>query len=292
MVFETVLERAIDRYRRATPTLESVRTTLLSCGALPPTGVFGDDHVAFRTFGVPGLGIAAVERLVRGSGYERRDEFRFEAKRLDATWFAPPVASMPRIFVSELRVDELSPAARRLVTSYADALARERARLCDPRDVRSVDAFFERTPWPVPTYAAYRALLEESEYAAWVLAFGHMLNHQTFSVHTMRNGFNVIERLVGELGRAGHALVRSGGTIKTSVDGLLRQASTRADDVAYTFACGRTERIAGSYVEFAERGIFAAYANLPLDAIEPHHRRDGFEKQNADRIFESTDRER
>ncbi len=289
-IFEAVLERATRRYRDATPTLDALRATLVACGALPPTGVFDNDHVAFRTFGVPGLGIAAIERLVRTSGYERRDDFRFEAKRLDATWFAPPLASLPRIFVSELRVDELSPTARRLVASYADAVARERARLCDPQDADSIDAFLQRTPWPTPTYAAYRTLLDESEYAAWVLAFGHMLNHQTFSVHTMRNGYHDIETLVGELGRAGHALAESGGAIKTSADGLLRQASTRADDIAYAFACGRTGRIAGSYVEFAERGIFAAFADLPLDAIERHHRRDGFETQNADRIFESTDR--
>ena len=289
-VFETVLARAVERYRVATPTLDAVRATLVACGALPPTGTFDNDHVAFRTFGVPGLGIAAVERLVRASGYERRDDFAFAAKRLDATWFAPPLAAMPRIFVSELRVDELSPTARRLVTSYADAVARERARLCDPQDADSIDAFLARTPWPVPTYAAFRTLLEESEYAAWVVALGHMLNHQTFSVHTMRNGYRAIETLVGEIARAGHALAETGGAIKTSADGLLRQASTRADDITYTFACGRTERIAGSYVEFAERGIFAAYADLPLDAIERHHRRDGFETQNADRIFESTDR--
>ena len=290
LVFETVLESAIDRYRVATPALDAVRATLVACGALPPTGAFANDHVAFRTFGVPGLGIAALERIVRASGYERRENFRFETKHLDATWFAPPLPHLPRIFVSELRVDDLSAQSRRLVMSYADALARERARLCDTENAGSIDAFFARTPWPVPSYAAYRTLRDESDYAAWVLAFGHTLNHQTFSVHTMRNGYDDIEKLANELTSAGHALAENGGTIKTSVDGLLRQASTRADDVAYTFACGRTERIAGSYVEFAERRIFAAYAGLPLDAIEPHHRRDGFETENANRIFESTDR--
>ncbi|GAC1549457.1 MAG: DUF1338 domain-containing protein [Vulcanimicrobiaceae bacterium] len=289
-VIATVLERAERRYRAATPSVEALRRTLLAAGALEPPGDFANDHVAFRTFGVPGLGIASLDRALRASGYERRDDFRFDAKHLDATWYAPPATYLPRIFVSELRVDDLSARARTIVASYADAAAREAARSCDPTDADAVDAFLCATPWPKPTYAAYRTLLDESEYAAWVLAFGYALNHQTFSVQALRGGFDTLEPLVTLLERTGHRLAAGGGTIKTSPDGLLRQSSTRADPVEYRFACGVTERIAGAYVEFAERGVLPAFANVPRERLLAEHRRDGFETANADRIFESTDR--
>lgn len=56
-------------------------------------------------------------------GYERREELRFPAKKLKAFWFSPPKVStssrgsgvhgpLPRIFISELLVDQLSPEAQ------------------------------------------------------------------------------------------------------------------------------------------------------------------------------------
>jgi hypothetical protein len=47
-------------------------------------------------------------------------------------------------------------------------------------------------------------------------------------------------------------------------------------------------RIAGSYVEFAERRILPQYHRLSAGKLRREHRRDGFEVKNADRIFEST----
>ena len=57
-------------------------------------------------------------------GYEERDELRFPAKKLRALWFSPPRwaleseggdavnGPLPRIFISELLVEELSPQAQ------------------------------------------------------------------------------------------------------------------------------------------------------------------------------------
>ncbi len=47
-------------------------------------------------------------------------------------------------------------------------------------------------------------------------------------------------------------------------------------------------RIAGSYVEFAERRVLDQFAHLPPHEVGREHRREGFESGNADRIFEST----
>ncbi|MQL70630.1 hypothetical protein Taro_002936, partial [Colocasia esculenta] len=80
------------------------------------------DHFAFRTFGnnkVDGHGIDSMSKFFVDFGYTPRDELRFPAKKLRALWFAPPETELskggtgvegplPRIFISELIVDELS----------------------------------------------------------------------------------------------------------------------------------------------------------------------------------------
>jgi hypothetical protein len=52
------------------------------------------------------------------------------------------------------------------------------------------------------------------------------------------------------------------------------------------FAGGDRHRIAGSYVEFAERKVLPQFEGVAV--VERRHRRDGFEAGNADKIFEST----
>ena len=84
----------------------------------------------------------------------------------------------------------------------------------------------------------------------------------------------------------------SGGKIKTSRDSKLKQSSTIAQKVLAKFQTtdGNFEEkeIAGSYVEFAERLPLEKYSHLPHSELKREHLRDGFEAQNADKIFEST----
>ena len=73
---------------------------------------------------VEGCGINSIAQLFLDMGYEEQDELRFPAKKLRALWFSPPRWSLeseggdavngplPRIFISELLVEELSPQAQ------------------------------------------------------------------------------------------------------------------------------------------------------------------------------------
>ena len=90
------------------------------------------------------------------------------------------------------------------------------------------------------------------------------------------------------LEKHGFVLNNAGGKIKISPDGGLLQSSTVAHIVEAVFAGGRTAKIPGSYVEFAERKVLPEFAHLPPEAIGRQHRREGFEAGNADKIFEST----
>lgn len=69
-----------------------------------PAPTAGFDHFAFRTFGLPHLGISSVATLFEDFGYQQRDQLAFPAKKLKALWYSPPAPDLPRIFVSELQV--------------------------------------------------------------------------------------------------------------------------------------------------------------------------------------------
>jgi hypothetical protein len=107
-------------------------------------------------------------------------------------------------------------------------------------------------------------------------------------VHNLKEGFNTIENFNDFLERNGFVLNNSAGKIKRSPDGGLLQSSTVAHVIEAEFANGELHKIPGSYVEFAERRVLPQYSNLNRGEIKRHHRREGFEAANADKIFEST----
>ena len=53
------------------------------------------------------------EKIFKALGYTRRDSYHFAQKKLDAYWYSPPSEKLPRIFVSELRVADLSESVER-----------------------------------------------------------------------------------------------------------------------------------------------------------------------------------
>jgi hypothetical protein len=101
------------------------------------------DHFAFRTFGV-------------------RDELRFPAKKVRALWFSPPKhlldmegseadGPLPRIFISELIVNELSLAAQEIIHKYTSSstpLAKHAA----------AASILNSLTWPTPQLTDYQTL--------------------------------------------------------------------------------------------------------------------------------------
>lgn len=73
-----------------------------------------------------------------------------------------------------------------------------------------------------------------------------------------------------------------------SPDGGLLQSSTVADRVAFAFGGGEECVVPAAYLEFAQRLVLPEFGHLAAQEIREHHRRDGFEVGNADKIFEST----
>ncbi len=285
---DTVLNGLMRRYSERVPDVQKVFDAMLDAGVIQSKDDIENDHIAFRTLGVPNLGLASFEKVFLHYGYERRDEYNFVEKKLTAYWYAPPEPHYPRIFASELRVNDLSVEAQRIIHRYTDTLTNDPVDDLNLDDGEAVDRFLHQPLWETPTLADYKALLRESEYAAWVIYNRYYLNHFTISVHNLKPGYNTIEAFVQFLENRGFRLNSAGGTIKISPDDALRQASTVAQMIDADFAEGDVHRIAGSYVEFAERRILPQFQHLPTDQLTRQHRREGFETGNADKIFEST----
>jgi Domain of unknown function (DUF1338) len=252
-----------------------------------------NDHIAFRTMGVPQLGIKSFEKIFLHYGYEKRDPYFFAAKKLDAFWYSPPSprgseTQYPRIFVSELRVNDLTQEAQRIIKSYTDEVKRDPVDELDLDDAKQVDNFLHKALWRLPTWEDYQRLASESEYAAWVIYNRYYLNHFTVSVHNLPAGYDTIATFNDFLEKHGFKLNDSGGKIKKSPDGLLLQSSTVAEMIEAEFAGGEKHNISGSYVEFAERLVLPQFQQLGKAEIKREHRREGFEAGNADKIFEST----
>lgn len=226
-----------------------------------------NDHVALRTYGRPGIELAAVARPFVARGWEPRDDYRFDDKHLRARYFQHADPSLPKVFVSELCVDELSAGAAAII----DGLVAQLPAGFGERD----DLPYAGRPWSI-AHATYEALLAESEYAAWMSAFGFRVNHFTVDVGRLRtlDGLDAVNALVAG---AGFELNRAGGLVKGTPAQRLEQSSTCADAVDVAFTDG-VFRVPSCYYEFAKRH--------PLPSGELFQ---GFVPASADKLFESTD---
>lgn len=242
-----------------------------------------------------GYGIDSMAKIFLDFGYTPREELRFPAKKLRALWFSPPSVPiphggsgvngpLPRVFISELLVEQMSPQTQDIIKKYTEISG------SGNKHAALASALGSLT-WEKPLHSEFQQLARESEYAAWTLVNGYALNHATISTHQLKSHLRDIKSLNQFIEKNGFKLNSEGGILKVSPDGLLQQSSTVADSIHFQFADGVTESVPCSYIEFAERLVLPQYSNLPLDEVKEHHRRDGFEVGNADKIFESTSKE-
>lgn len=201
-----------------------------------------NDHVALRTFGVEQVHIEVLDRAFVDAGYQPADSYEFPDKHLIATHYEHSERTLPKVFISALLVDELSDDAQKRIAELVAQVDRGMtARANFAASGRHWDVSFE----------TYQALRAESEYAAWVAAFGFCANHFTVDVNRLST-FDDLAALNEFLKAEGFRLNDSGGEIKGSPQVLLEQSSTMADEVEVEFTDG-THRIPSCYYEFARR---------------------------------------
>ena len=157
------------RYKDRVPDVNKVTEALIKQGIIKSQADISNDHVAFRTMGVPQLGIQSFEKIFLKQGYLPKDEFFFEGKRLNARWYAPPSPEYPRIFISELRVEDMPEEIQAIIKSYTDEVKTDPVDSLNLDSGEEVDLFLHQPLWRVPTWDDFKKLQAVSEYAAWVI---------------------------------------------------------------------------------------------------------------------------
>jgi len=244
---------------------------------------FRNDHVAFRTFASQSRwsGIASIARPFEALGYRAAGAYDFPDKRLSSLHFAPPTAELPKLFISELRVWELSAKARRIVLASTAKAApgltdEELAALASlPEGAARREALRRRVAaqlsrrWPAPKASDAAALERESQFAAWTLLHGHTVNHFTAAVKG-------IDEAVASLKSAG---VPMKPEIEGAPGSKLRQSSTQA-------VVAPVEMRAGSRV--VRKPWTYAYFELAERPLIDGRRFEGFLGGQATNLFDMT----
>jgi hypothetical protein len=225
-----------------------------------------NDHVAYRTFNIEKVNLEKLAKHLLVLGYTECGQYDFSAKKLTAKHFEHSNSTMPKVFISELRVEEFSAEIQQIIRKLVDQL---------PDDISEpADFLYSGRPWQISS-ADYKALLATSEYAAWLAAWGYRANHFTVSINHL-DGFDCIIDVNNTLKSAGYTLNSTGGEIKGDESVKLEQSSTLADKALVEFS-DVTLEIPSCFYEFAKR--------YPLPNGELYT---GFVAASADKIFEST----
>ncbi|MCE9684638.1 MULTISPECIES: DUF1338 domain-containing protein [Shewanella] len=249
-------------YLTVTPSADKIHALL---GSSQQNDVL-NDHIALRTFNLEKVNLDKLAAHFLALGYVECGEYHFEAKKLYAKHFEHPDANQPKVFISELLLEKCSPELQAIVSQLVEQM--------DPEAVTADNFLYSGRHWQLDQ-AAYRTLLAESEYAAWLAVWGFRANHFTVSVNALQN-FETLDSVNQALKQAGFALNTSGGEIKGSPEQMLKQSSTLADEVMVEFSDG-SAMIPSCFYEFARR-FPGADGNLYS----------GFVAASADKIFEST----
>lgn len=227
-----------------------------------------NDHIAFRTFNDARVNVDKLARLFIDAGYVECGQYDFEAKKLKAKHYElPGVPDAPRVFISELLLEEFSNELQLVVKDALDSV--------DGMALNDEELIFKGRPWKNVSYATYMKIREESEYAAWLYVYGYRANHFTVSVNYLDN-IGSIENVNQLLKDNGFTLNSAGGEVKGTREELLKQSSIMADIVPVSFIEGE-HNIPACYYEFAER-----FADKDGKLYS------GFIAKSADKIFEST----
>lgn len=263
MNLQQLLQEMWNDYTTLNPAAKSIHDLLAAQGE-----TVLNDHIAFRTYNLEPVGLDRVAAPFLKFGYKPCGEYHFKEKKLFARHYEPEDMNLPKIFISELLVEQFSPALQAVVKKLVQQV--------DPKKVEDPRFMCSGRPWNTD-FKDYELLAKESEYAAWMSAFGYRPNHFTVNVNALKK-FPSLSGLNDFLQSNGHKLNASGGLIKGSPEAMLEQSSTMARPVPVKFNDG-THEVPACYYEFAKR--------YPQKNGELYH---GFIEKSADKIFESTNR--
>jgi len=259
-LFENIWKNYLD----VTPTALKIHKLL---GSLEQNDII-NDHIALRTFNLEKVSLDKLAAHFIRVGYKECGEYHFKSKHLFAKHFEHEDSDKPKVFISELLVEELSTETQAIIKNLVEQV--------DEKDVCSNNFIYSGRHWSL-ALSTYAHLLKESEYAAWTAAWGYRANHFTVSINHLKY-FDTIEEVNEKLKKSGFMLNTAGGEIKGTPEVLLEQSSTLADNFNIGFEDTQAE-IPSCFYEFALR-----YKEKNGKIYS------GFVAASADKIFESTNK--
>ena len=221
-----------------------------------------NDHIALRTFNHKKINRHILSKYFVENGYKPVEDLFFTKKKLKATYYIHSNPSLPRIFISELLLENFSNSLQQIINKKIEEI--------DTELISNPIFLTSGIPWNPIDFETYKNIQKESDYASWVLAMGYIANHFTVSV-TDCSFFKNLNQLNNYLKENGFEINSSGGEIKGSEKQGLEQSSIMSKEILVDFSDG-SYNVPGCYYEFAYR-----YNNF-----------NGFITQSANHIFEST----
>jgi hypothetical protein len=207
-------------------------------------GTVANDHIAFRSLrllvdtpqGKVNLGIDYLAQLAEALGYLAAGEYTFGQTHLYARHYCHPQQeefNLPKLFISELIVDELPANIAQLIIKTVSSIPNE---LTSPLTLLQKDANIETIakqlqqiftrPWQPPRRSVVEQVNQVTQYGAWVLLHGYAVNHFTGYV----NGQNTPE--YPDIDTTADGLANLGVPMKAEIEGNvacgLRQTATQA----------------------------------------------------------------
>jgi hypothetical protein len=122
----------------------------------------------------------------------------------------------------------------------------------------------------IKSFDTYKNINKINPFVSWTTLFRGHINHLALRVDD-------IEMATETLIKSGIKMNEDGGLYKVSNDGLLIQTATLSEPYTYSFVNGQVENVGYTFVELVQR-----------KCDKDGKMREGFESQNASRIFTST----
>ncbi|BAY08846.1 DUF1338 domain-containing protein [Calothrix sp. NIES-2098] len=263
-------------------------------------GTVANDHIALRSLrlsldtpkGEINLGINYLEQLATALGYVAAGEYVFPETHLYARHYSHPQQvefDLPKLFISELIVDELPSRIAELIYQTVSSLQYDSVTdsLTEDENVESIARKLKKIftrPWLPPQRSVVEEVNRVTQYGAWVLLHGYAVNHFTGYINRQNTSeYPDIDSTVS-------GLVKLGVPMKAEIEGDiacgLRQTATQAVTEMVTVLDDRTNAEIQipwtyAYYEIAQR--------YPVETESGKHLLfDAFLGKNAQQLFEMT----
>ncbi|MBG1264193.1 DUF1338 domain-containing protein [Nostoc commune] len=265
-------------------------------------GNVANDHIAFRSLrllldspqGKINLGIDYLGQLAEALGYVVAGEYNFAQTHLYARYYRHPQQeefNLPKLFISELIVDELPANIAQLISKTVSSIPDE---LTSPLTLLQKDGNIETIakqlqqvfsrPWLPPVRSVVEEVNQVTQYGAWVLLHGYAVNHFTGYV----NGQNTPE--YPDIDSTADGLANLGVPMKAEIEGNiacgLRQTATQAVTEMVTVL----DDSSGAEIQIPWTYAYYEIAQRYLVEVEPGKQIlfDAFLGSNAQQLFEMT----